>query len=55
MPKSQRGPRTSRLPVIDKQGQAIGLITIFDIFRVLLEQGSDISITGRTPQAPPLV
>ncbi len=43
------------LPVIDKQGQALGLITVFDIFKTLLEQDSNISIEGRTPQAPPLL
>lgn len=43
------------LPVIDKQGQALGLITVFDIFKTLLEQDSEIKIEGKTPQGPPLV
>jgi len=43
------------LPVIDKQGQALGLVTVFDIFKMMLEQDSKNSITGRTPQAPPLI
>lgn len=43
------------LPVINEQGKIQGLITIFDIFKVLLNDNSDISIAGKTPQMPPLV
>jgi CBS domain-containing protein len=40
------------LPVVDSNGQTLGLVTVFDVFGALL--GSvGISITGRPQQAPP--
>ena len=50
---SQFGQRA--LPVIDQQGKFQGLITVFDIFQILLT-GSDTNVSsiGKTPQAPPL-
>ena len=43
------------LPVVDEQGKVQGLVTVFDIFRVLLDAGADCSIVGRTAQGPPLL
>jgi CBS-domain-containing membrane protein len=43
------------LPVMDEQGKVQGLVTVFDIFRVLLDAGADCSIAGRTAQGPPLL
>lgn len=43
------------LPVVDQQGKMQGLITVFDIFQVLLTSTNpDVSSIGKTPQAPPL-
>ena len=39
------------LPVIDNQGKAIGLITVFDIFKAML----GTTFVGKTPQAPQLI
>jgi len=43
------------LPVADEQGNIAGLVTVFDIFKALLNTDSDISTAGKTPQAPSLV
>ena len=43
------------LPVIDQQGQVVGLITVFDIFKALIEANTKISTVGKTLQAPPLI
>ena len=43
------------LPVMDKQGKIQGLITVFDIFKVLIDDNDDISIVGKTLQMPPLI
>jgi CBS domain-containing protein len=43
------------LPVVDKQGEVLGLVTVFDIFRILLDAGADFSIVGKTAQGPPLL
>lgn len=43
------------LPVVDQAGKVQGLITVFDIFRVLLNTDPNISTVGKTLQAPPLV
>lgn len=42
------------LPVVDEQGKVLGLVTVFDLFRTLLNTCTDISTVGKTPQAPPL-
>ncbi|MHC4526912.1 MAG: CBS domain-containing protein [Planctomycetota bacterium] len=42
------------LPVADDQGNILGLVTVFDIFKVL-EVNVDVSSSGKTAQAPPLV
>jgi CBS domain-containing protein len=42
------------LPVVDKQDKVQGLVTVFDIFKVLLNNNPNISTVGNTPQAPPL-
>ena len=42
------------LPVVDRQGKVLGLVTIFDIFRKLLNTGADVSTAGKSPQGPPL-
>ena len=43
------------LPVADKQGNVAGLVTVFDIFKALLNTDSGLSAAGKTPQAPSLV
>ena len=43
------------LPVMDQQGKIQGLVTVFDIFKVLLGEVSEVASVGKTPQAPPLV
>lgn len=43
------------LPVADQQGNVAGLVTVFDIFKALLNSDSDISTAGKTPEAPSLV
>ena len=43
------------LPVVDPKGKVAGLVTVFDIFKALLNTDSDTSTTGKTPQAPSLV
>jgi CBS domain-containing protein len=42
-------------PVADQQGNVAGLVTVFDIFKALLNTESDISTAGKTPEAPSLV
>lgn len=42
------------LPVADQQGNVAGLVTVFDIFKALLNTDSNISTAGKTPQAPSL-
>lgn len=43
------------LPVVDRQGNALGLVTVFDIFKSLLEDNTNSSSLGKTNQAPPLI
>jgi len=43
------------LPVADQQGNVAGLVTVFDVFKVLLNADSSLSTAGKTPQAPSLV
>jgi CBS domain-containing protein len=43
------------LPVVDRGGKVQGLITVFDIFKVLLNTDPNITTVGKTLQAPPLV
>ena len=40
------------LPVVDANGQTLGLITAYDVFSVLLS-GAGVGIAGRPRQAPP--
>ena len=42
------------MPVIDDKGKVLGLVTAFDIFKLLLNNNSDISPVGQTLQAPAL-
>jgi CBS-domain-containing membrane protein len=42
------------MPVIDDNGKVLGLVTAFDIFKLLLSNNSDISPVGQTLQAPAL-
>ena len=42
------------MPVIDKQGKVIGLITVFDIFKMLLNSNHDVSLVGKSIQVPSL-
>jgi len=41
------------LAVVDEQGEVHGLVTVFDIFRMLLKTNGDISTAGRLPQGSP--
>jgi len=41
------------LPVLNQQGKVQGLVTVFDIFKVL-NSNLDIFSIGKSPQAPPL-
>ena len=50
---SQFGGRCS--PVVDRGGKVQGLVTVFDIFKVMLNTDPNISTVGKTLQAPPLV
>ena len=50
---SQFGGRC--LPVVDRAGKVQGLVTVFDIFKVLLNTNPNIAMVGKTLQAPPLV
>jgi len=43
------------LPVIDQQGKVQGLVTVFDIFRALLNSDPDVSLAGKPLQIPSLV
>jgi len=43
------------LPVVDQAGKVQGLITVFDIFKVLLNTDPNISTVGKTLQTPPLI
>jgi len=43
------------LPVVDQLGKVHGLVTVFDIFQIMLKNYSNISTVGKVPQAPPLV
>ncbi len=40
------------LPVVDEQGTVHGLVTVFDIFRALSNTSEDISVAGKTAEAP---
>lgn len=45
------------LPVVDQDGKVQGFVTVFDIFKALLEtlpSGANVSTVGETPQAPAL-
>ena len=42
------------LPVVDEQSRVLGLVTVFDLFRTLLNIYVDNSTVGKTLQAPPL-
>jgi len=42
------------LPVADEQGKVQGLVTVFDIFRTLLNTSEDVLAVGKTAEAPAL-
>jgi CBS domain-containing protein len=42
------------LPVVDEQSKVKGLVTVFDIFRTLLNTSENVSAVGKTPEAPAL-
>ncbi len=50
---SQFGGRCS--PVVDRGGKVQGVVTVFDIFKVMMNTDPNISTVGKTLQAPPLV
>jgi len=43
------------LPIADQQGNVAGLVTVFDVFKALLNTDSGLSTVGKTLQAPALV
>ncbi len=53
--ENMRQSGTRCLPVVDPQGKVAGMVTVFDIFKAILNTDSDTSTTGKTPQAPSLV
>jgi CBS domain-containing protein len=42
------------LPVVEPQNKLLGMVTVFDIFKVLTSS-ENVTKKGKTPQAPPLV
>ncbi len=42
------------MPVVDQDGKVHGIVTVFDIFKVLLNASPDAQSSGNTTQAPPL-
>ncbi|MHC4535333.1 MAG: CBS domain-containing protein [Planctomycetota bacterium] len=42
------------LPVVDEEGKVQGLVTVFDIFRTLLNTSENVSTVGKTAEAPAL-
>jgi CBS domain-containing protein len=40
------------LPVVDEQGKVQGLVTVFDVFRTLLNTNKDFSTVGKTAETP---
>ncbi len=49
---SEHGGRC--MPVVDQQGNVQGTVTVFDIFKALLNADSGLFTAGKTPQGPPL-
>ncbi len=43
------------LPVVDEEGKVQGLVTVFDIFRTLLNTNDDVSTVGKTAETPAVV
>lgn len=44
----------SGLPVVDEQGKVHGLVTVFNVFQMMLNACADVTTAGRAPQIPPL-
>lgn len=42
------------LPVVDEQGKVQGLVTVFNVFQMMLNTCADVPTVGKTPQTPPL-
>lgn len=42
------------LPVVDEQGKVQGLVTVFNVFQMMLNACADVTTVGRAPQTPPL-
>ena len=42
------------MPVVDKDGKVHGILTVFDIFKAMLNASSDAQTSGRTAESPPL-
>lgn len=42
------------LPIVDRQGKVLGLVTVFDIFQTILKTNANLSTVGKVNQAPPL-
>jgi CBS domain-containing protein len=43
------------MPVVDEKGQVHGVVTVFDIFHALLNQGGQATSAGRVAEPAPLV
>jgi CBS domain-containing protein len=42
------------MPVVDQDGKVHGILTIFDIFKAMLNATPEAQTSGRTPESPPL-
>jgi CBS domain-containing protein len=49
---SEHGGRC--MPVVDEQANVLGIVTVFDIFTVLLTCAADAPTAGSPPESPPL-
>ena len=43
------------LPVVNADGQVVGIITVFDVFKVLMNNNKNAPVIGEPIQSPPLV
>ncbi len=42
------------LPVVDEQGKVQGMVTVFNVFQMMLNTCADVPTVGKAPQTPPL-
>ena len=43
------------LPVVNADGKVVGIITVFDVFKVLMNKNANTPVIGEPGQSPPLV